>query len=83
MSYRCFKRVVWQKARTPGWPDDLEPLAVSMDDCRTLHECDTIEEAREWCAEHNDNRPYQKRPAHTRKQRQKAAMAAFAEFTEI
>lgn len=89
MSFRCFKRVTWQHARSTGWPDDLEPLATPMDTCRTLAEFDTVEEAREWCAEHNQQRPYSGKlvdgspAAHTLKQRQTAALAAYAEFTEI
>ncbi len=84
MSFRCFKRVVWQKARSPGWPDDLEPLATPMDTCRTLAEFDTVEEAREWCADWNDNKPHQRHGVLiTKEHRQKAAFVPFAEFTEI
>ena len=70
--YRVFKRVNWKK--NPSWPGGLEPNAVSMDRCRTIGEFDTIEEAREFCAEHNDNRP-KKSPARE--------LAGMREFTEI
>jgi len=84
VSFRCFKRTVWQRARTSGWPDDLEPLAVPMDQCRTLAEFDTIAEAIDWCTEQNDARVHQRHGVLiTKEHRQKAALVPFAEFTQI
>lgn len=84
MSFRCFKRVVWQVARTSGWPDDLEPLATPMDTCRTLAEFETEDEARDWCSEQNAARKNQRHGIHiTKEHRQKAGLEPFAEYTRI
>ena len=83
MSYRIFKRTVWQV--NPSWPRGIEPLAVPMDTCRTLEIVDTIDEAREVCAEENDQRPYCHRMDETlsNDQYRSKMLAAFCEFTEI
>lgn len=45
--YKVFKRQVWVK--NPSWPEGYEPLAISMDDCNTIHRAKTEEEARNIC----------------------------------
>jgi hypothetical protein len=57
MSYRIFKRVVWKA--NPHWPDGYEPQAVPMDECPTIEEVDTIDEAIDYCTEHNDEREHE------------------------
>lgn len=83
MSYRIFRRQAWQT--NPSWPRGIEPLAVSMDECRTIETVDTIQEARDYCGERNDARPYSRRTdeALTDEQYRSKMLAPFCEFTEI
>ncbi len=83
MSYRIFRRTAWQV--NDSWPNGVEPLAVPMDTCRTIAEVDTIEEAREYCEERNDARPYHYRLDETlaRDQLRSKYLAPYCEFTEL
>lgn len=45
--YKVFKRQVWIK--DPSYPDGYAPLAISMDDCRTIHKAPTETEAQNIC----------------------------------
>lgn len=49
--FRVFKRDTWRA--NSSWPDGFEPNAVPMDECRTIEECDTRDEAVEYCDERN------------------------------
>ena len=49
--YKVFKRQVWIK--DDRYPDGYGPLAISMDDCRTLHKTETEDEARNICGAAN------------------------------
>lgn len=57
MSFRCFERVAWRK--NSSWPHGYEPQAVPMDECETVAEFDSREEAVEFCTEHNDEREHE------------------------
>ena len=48
---KIFKRPCWK--RNPDWPDGYEPLAVSVDSCRTLQTVGSDQEARMICSQKN------------------------------
>ena len=70
--YRVFKRVSWK--RNPSCPNGIEPQGKPPEKCRTVDTVASIQEARDLCAEYNDNRP-KKSPARE--------LAGMREFTEI
>jgi hypothetical protein len=45
--FKVFQRLVWIK--DPSYPDGYSPLAISVDDCRTIYKADTEDEARNIC----------------------------------
>lgn len=83
MSFRIFKRTVWQVNTT--WPNGFEPLAVPMDKCQTLKTVETVDEARAFCQEENDKRPYRRRQVErlSQAQRRSKMLAPYCEFTEV
>ena len=83
MTYRIFSRCAWQL--NDEWPDGLEPYAVPPEKCQEIDTVDTIVEARKICLDHNDGRPYCRRPDYnlTRKQIHSKRLAPYWEFTEL
>ncbi len=52
MTYRVFNRKCWRP--DSSYPDGYAPNPVPMDECRTIKRFDDIEDAREYCEEHNE-----------------------------